>query len=134
MIPKRRSMRKEDFPGQEGWIEPLLRMIGDFNAQTVSAMTSGLTFGENMNASLITLGVGPSPTYPVTYQHKLAKGTKAVGVWCVAAKDITAGTNSPVFVSTRVAWKPDGDTVQIVDLPDLTAANRYEITLLTIAG
>ena len=48
MIPRRRAMRKEDFPGQEEWIEPLLRMIGDFNSQTVSALTDGLTFGVNM--------------------------------------------------------------------------------------
>lgn len=248
MIPRRRAMRKEDFPGQEQWIEPLLRMIGDFNSQTVSAMTDGLTFSENMNATLQSLtvtlrsdwtsvgsfsnswasfgspyfapqyrrvgdmvelrgalangtlgsaaftlpatccpaataifpanaynstaeghaavavaaagavtpssasgynvrvnldgvrfqagasGTSPNGAFPITYAHKLAGGKKAAGVWCVAAQDITAGEQAATYASTRVAWKPDGENVQVHDLPDLVAGRKYTVTLLTIAG
>lgn len=124
------SLDRETFPGQEGWIGPLLSAINSFASQTIKAFDGALTNTENIDAAVhetefVYTGASVFPIYlPINIKHR------PVAVSIVYAELV--GTYPPsfataMFPSWNISNQGGKDTIRINNITGLTASNRYKL-------
>lgn len=125
--PQKFALRKEDFPGQETWIEPLIRPLNTVFASVADALTNRLTSSENFDSQTYDYEVeytGAS-VFPAYFSWKTTR--KPNHIWVTWAYNKT--TEVPVSGVT-VAWEPWTDNqIKILTVAGLTATNKYLIRL-----
>lgn len=104
VLPKTRTLVREDFPGQEDWIDRLLQPLNNFMSDVVSLNNRNLTFSQNFDAQLKSLQLTIPPNTVSLQNSWTAVSGLPPSFWktangCVVlAGAVTGGTiGSPIF-------------------------------------
>lgn len=132
---------KEDFKGQEAWIDTLLGPLNSFMQQVANALNNTLSFADNFNASIKQIDVRVDPTtYATTFANlTVAHGLKGnpVGVQVIRVfnKALPAVGTSGATVGVSVDWDlSSGGQIKVRNISGLTPGQNYVVTLLFIGG
>jgi|SRR6478736_4481924 len=131
-LPPVTRIIQEDFKEQSSWIGKLLQPINSFMTSIVSALSHGLTFGDNFAAQVKDLEFSENAnTYPLYFKSTTA--TKPVGLWVVNASEIAA-TPSPILNAVYADWEYADGQVRINNITGLTTGKKYRILVVAISG
>lgn len=105
-------------------------LLNEVLRDTADALAHGLTFGDNMNARVVTARFATG-NLPVFLSHGLDTIPKGLQLW--AATPVQGdGTRQS---GNRVTWSAAGaDKIQITAVDDLTAGVLYDVTFLLLGG
>lgn len=124
-----------------GEMDLLLNSINTMMVQLHTMTDAGLTFGENIAATVKKISIQANQSYPVSIQHTLR--TQPQGVFVVKSTD-TTNTNTATPGGTKtvasatespggIDWTTSGQNqVQIKSLPGLDPKKSYDVTLVII--
>lgn len=135
------NLLKEDFKGQEAWIDTLLVPLNSFMQQVANALNNTLSFADNFNASIKNIDVRvDATTYAQTFanlnvQHGLKGNPIGVQVIRVIDKASAATGVGSGTVGVSIDWDLSGSAqIKVRNISGLTAGRAYTITLLFIGG
>jgi hypothetical protein len=116
----------EDFPADvRPWIsERLLVPLNQFIDQSISALSGGLTFADNLKCKKYDIVIAASQTYPVKLQWALNERPSAVNIAQFVAQD-----NSTPSAAVSVFWLFDAGQISVT-LIGLDAAKKYNVRLI----
>lgn len=126
-----RTLSREDFPGQEDWIETLLKPLNSSFTAIGNAFDSGLTL-DNLDAEIIEreFTYTGSGTFPMFLPIKIKHTPRAVT--CVYAFNRTSTESPPnfttaIFVSWDIAPLDGKQAIRIGNITGLTATTDYRL-------
>jgi hypothetical protein len=126
MLPEARTLSREDYPDQAGWVDRLLRPLNSFMAQVATSFRKALVEGENywLDSFSFDTAALVSSTFPLV---RSIRGVRPRSCLLAYIKDETLGTS---FASAPfITWELAGNSVKIINITGLGALTRYSITL-----
>lgn len=130
--PTYKTLQREDFPGQEGWIETLLKPLNSSMTALATALTKGLTLEENIDAEIVEreFTYTGSSTFPMYLPINIKHTPRAVTV--VYAFNRTSAESPPafstaIFVSWDIAMVNGKNSIRIGNITGLTATTDYRM-------
>lgn len=130
-LPSLRNLTREDFPGQAGWIEPLVRAVNGI-ADAVRSLASSIPL-----SAVLTVDLDIPSTYANAFPKMVANplGQKASHLWCTGII-VRTSPNSTVTDSTKavfVEWENYTDSkgkqmLRLKNVSGLSASTNYRLT------
>lgn len=116
----------EDYPeAQQEWLDTLLQPLNSFLEQTSSALTGGLTQGDNFKAKIEPLSVAVDQVYPMKVNIADLK-SRPVAVEIGKFRPLDGSTPT---TGCTCYWYDDDDGLKVT-LFGLDATKKYEVKLL----
>jgi len=122
-------LRIEDFPGADENLKRLIIYISRFTEQVGKLIDGQLLLGENVQAQIVTINNFTPEQLPLRFQTTIPQKTTGV----LLAK-IETSSNNYVNIGSAVYldWRQDGSTILITGITGLTAATKYDMTVVAI--
>jgi hypothetical protein len=124
-LPESKTLVREDFPEQAGWIDKLLRPLNAFIASTASAFQGALLYGQNVQIEERTFATSPAvaDAFPMRFAIKMRARPQSLVVGRI--EDVTDGGTFPEAVFP--SWELTRDEVRVTHLTGLSDAKKYRI-------
>jgi hypothetical protein len=129
-VPERADLTLDSLDSEQAeTLTPVADVYNTFNEQVVTALNRNLTFSENFRADLRTLAVTAASKTTVS----ISIG-KPAGVWVIGCTN-TSNKSYVYTAAPYVVWEWDGaNSINIKQVLGLSGSDKFEITLLIIAG
>lgn len=134
-LPDLRRILREDLGSDvPEYIDKIIGPVNSFSEAIYQALAKQITFSENISASLRTLEIVTSATYPADFaQTEVYSGLsrRADGVIILQIQN-KANPYAPVTTSPFISWLDLDGNIKITHVSGLTASTTYILKILVI--
>ena len=117
----------QDFPKDvQDWLIKLIQPINQFVEQATSALSNGLTFGDNFKGKKYDLTITANQTYPIKLAYTLNQ--RPISVQVAYCREDAATPSTPT-AAYSVWWIYDEDGLQVTMI-GLDTSKRYKVVLI----
>jgi hypothetical protein len=124
-LPESKTLVREDFPEQAGWIDKLLRPLNAFITSTASTFQGALLHGQNVQLEERTFATTPAvvDAFPMRFALKMRARPRSLVVGRI--ENLTDGGtfSDAVFAS----WELTRDEVRVTHLTGLSDDKKYRV-------
>jgi hypothetical protein len=124
-LPESKTLVREDFPEQAGWIDKLLRPLNAFITSTASTFQAALLHGQNVQLEERTFATAPAvaDAFPLRFAIKMRTRPRSLVVGRI--ENLTDGGtfSDAVFAS----WELTRDEVRVTHLTGLSDDKKYRV-------
>jgi hypothetical protein len=129
-----KRLRIEDFSEEDrAMVEKLAYIYNASMEEIYRTLNGNVDFGSNINSEVrtisLTVGSDGKPTNKLSFQTAVVGSIDAI--LCGRAKNLSNPTSYPSG-TPLVSFTQNGGLVTVDHVTNLTAANKYELTLLSI--
>lgn len=129
LLPAIKRFLTEDFPEQKDWIGKLFYPLNLILTTLSSALSNGITLGENVFSQVTTQSVtGASPTVSFLY-----KFSPRIPIGVTIFSIVQSNTAAVVVAATSCTWTISSGMI-MVSVQGLDAAGVYNITFTVWGG
>lgn len=125
-LPEAKTLSREDFPDQSGWIDKLLRPLNSYISGSAYAFRNSLVLGENLQLTTVTIQTPGTvaDAFPVYLDIQMRQRPRSCTIAYIEDK-----TNGNTFTTAVFpTWALSDSRVKIRHLTGLTTNNKYSVT------